>query len=276
MTWAAALLLVFAIAACSGEDRAPAPAATASPVGTGTADPGRKPNIVFIFTDDQRADEFEYMPKTQALVGDAGARLPNFFITTPVCCPSRASMLRGQYAHNHGVLTNAVPRGGFQTFVRADHEESTYATWLQGYLGKYLNGYPDASAPLHIPPGWDNWLAPAEASTAIFRHFNYALNIDGQLVQFGASEQDYFTDVLRKHVTGFIRVGRDDPRPFLAVVSVTAPHSPFVPAPRHRASPVPQRPISPSFDEEDVSDKPSEVAGLARLSASQRALIDSV
>ena len=116
-------------------------------------DPG-KPNIVLIVADDMRQDQLAYMPKTRHLIAEQGIKYENAFVTTPVCCPSRASILRGQYAHNHRILDN---RGGFDVFEGRGNESSTVATWLHdaGYktllVGKYLNSY-DAEDHGHIPP----------------------------------------------------------------------------------------------------------------------------
>jgi N-acetylglucosamine-6-sulfatase len=116
-----------------------------------------KPNMIFILADDMRYDDLEHMPKTQNLIVKEGLEYENAFATTPLCCPSRASILRGQYTHNHEIWEN--PRG-FPTFKRLGHERSTIATWLskEGYktafLGKYLNAY-DWDDHRHVPPGWD-------------------------------------------------------------------------------------------------------------------------
>ena len=113
------------------------------------------------------------MPRVQELLGEQGVTFENAFVTNPVCCPSNVSILTGQYSHNHQILHNVPPLGGFQKFVnmRTDGDpatqgdENTLATWLDdaGYLtgrvGKYLVGYPDGST--YIPPGWDEWYGHA-------------------------------------------------------------------------------------------------------------------
>ena len=96
------------------------PAATAAP-----------PNIIFILTDDLDASAVQFMPSLLALVRDQGVEFTNFFITTPVCCPSRSSILRGQFAHNHGVLRNEGKDGGFETFYALKRERSTIGVWLR-------------------------------------------------------------------------------------------------------------------------------------------------
>ena len=94
-----------------------------------------------------RTSAHAFMPKTKALLEDQGTAFENFFISYPWCCPSRASILRGQYRHNTHVVGNEPPWGGFETFRERGLEEWTIATWLQdaGYrtamLGKYFNRY---------------------------------------------------------------------------------------------------------------------------------------
>jgi N-acetylglucosamine-6-sulfatase len=124
-----------------------------------------KPNIVFILADDMRLDEFEYMPQTQRLLAEQGLTFENSFVTTPLCCPSRATILRGQYAHNHQVLMNANLDGGFEKFRSLGREDSTVATWLRsgGYktvlLGKYLNHYPQKKMKRTCRPAGTNGTA---------------------------------------------------------------------------------------------------------------------
>jgi hypothetical protein len=130
-----------------------------------------RPNIVFILTDDQRWDTTGgthspsgafVMPRTRAELADDGVEFPEAFLTTPLCCPSRASILSGSYAHRTGVYKNGGNNGGADDFQDAQ----TIAVWLQnaGYrtslIGKYLNGYPQlwtSPEPPYVPPGWTEW-----------------------------------------------------------------------------------------------------------------------
>ncbi|MDP1778761.1 MAG: sulfatase-like hydrolase/transferase, partial [Anaerolineales bacterium] len=117
-----------------------------------------KPNIIIIITDDQPYHTLQYMPNVQSELVEKGVNFTNAYVTTPLCCPSRASILTGQYVHNHGVKTNRAPEGGATAF----DDRSTLAVWLHdagyrtGLLGKYLNGYHDLPEG-YIPPGWDDW-----------------------------------------------------------------------------------------------------------------------
>src|SRR5919197_592969 len=162
-----------------------------------------KPNILLIITDDLDTASMSQLPRLQALLADHGVTFANYFVSLALCCPSRASLLRGQYAHNTQIFTNAPPGGGFAKFRDLGHEESTIATWLRaaGYrtvlLGKYLNGYPLTTS---VPPGWDEWYAVAGG----VNYFNYALNENGQLVRYGSAPEAYLTDVLSEKAADFI------------------------------------------------------------------------
>jgi N-acetylglucosamine-6-sulfatase len=249
-----------------------------------------QPNFVFILTDDQEAASMQYMPRVQALLGDQGVTFENMFVTTPLCCPSNVSILTGQYAHNTGILHNVPPQGGFQKFVdmRTDGDpttlgdENTLATWLQdaGYLtgrvGKYLVGYPEDST--YIPPGWDEWHSSYGGFTT---YFNYALNENGTVVEYGADDEDYITDVLTQRSVEFVESAAASDQPFFLVVAPTAPHSgtapngPPIPAPRHLGMfDGLTAPRTPSFNEADVSDKPPHIRDLPPLTSGQIAAID--
>ncbi|MGH7771152.1 MAG: sulfatase-like hydrolase/transferase [Candidatus Binatia bacterium] len=125
----------------------------------------KQPNIIFILADDLNVETMTHLPRLQSLLATRGTTFKSFFVSLALCCPSRASILRGQYAHNTEIFTNTAPGGGFQKFFDLGHEESTIATWLRdaGYrtvlLGKYLNGYPQTT---HVPSGWDEWYGVAD------------------------------------------------------------------------------------------------------------------
>ena len=126
-------------------------------------DNSEQPNIILILTDDLDLRAMEHLPNVAELLAAQGTTFTNYFVTTPGCCPSRASILRGQHTHNHQVLRSSGPFGGFDRFQEFDLGESTVATWLQdagyttGLIGKYLNGYPNEADPTYVPPGWDEW-----------------------------------------------------------------------------------------------------------------------
>lgn len=225
----------------------------------------RKPNIVFILTDDTVTTDLAYMPKTVKLIQDQGANFSQFLINMPLCCPSRASILRGQYSHNTQIVDNEPPGGGFQKFYDLGMESSTVAVWLQnaGYrtalFGKYLNGYPADASRTYIPPGWTEWYSsPGDVNynDAAYTEFNYTLNENGTLVHYGSAPEDYGTDVYAAKAMDFIRRSTDAGQPFFAYISTYAPHNPSTPAPRdaNLFSNL-QLPRTPSFNEKDISDK---------------------
>ncbi len=242
-----------------------------------------RPNIVYIVSDDQDLASVAYMPRVQALLAAKGVTFTNAFLTTPNCCPSQTSMLTGKYAHNHQILFNIPPLGGFEKFRSLGGERSTIATWLHdaGYLtgrvGKYLVGYPEGST--YVPPGWDEWQSTYEGFSS---YYNYSLNENGTVVRYGNAPSDYMTDVLTRKALAFIdRAEANDAQPFFLVFSPTAPHSgslpngPPTPAPRHiGAFAHLSAPRPPSFNEADVSDKPPVIQNLPLLSGAQIAAID--
>jgi arylsulfatase A-like enzyme len=216
-----------------------------------------QPSIVVVLTDDQRWDTLGYMPAVTEELLARGIEFTHSFVTTSLCCPSRASFYTGQYAHTHGTLTNGPPNGGASAF----RAESTLPVWLTaaGYrtalLGKYMNGN-DLIAPA-IPPGWGEWQTFVEnggdGSLRVFH--DYTLNENGVLVSYGSDPADYSTDLLRRRAVDYIRA--NTAAPFFLVYAPFAPHSPATPAPRHAGSFAdlpPWRP--PNWNEPDVSDKP--------------------
>jgi N-acetylglucosamine-6-sulfatase len=122
-------------------------------------------------------------------------------------------------------------------------------------MGKYLNGYPDTAAPNYVPPGWDDWASPSGGDP--YGEFNYTMNENGNLVQYGSSANDYMTDVLSRKANAFIQQAASDRRPFFLFVATYAPHQPATPAPRYaNAFQGEQAPRPPSYNEADVSSKP--------------------
>lgn len=242
----------------------------------GPADPTR-PNIVLIVTDDMRADDLAAMPNTRALLGNRGATFTAAFNASPSCCPSRASIFRGQYVHNHLTWTNAAPYGGWERYRRDGNAADDLPTWLRarGYrtalFGKYLNEYGFDRGAEEQPAGWTDWSA-YEASQ---KYYDYDLNLGRVgLVHYGKDPTDYATDVLGRSAATFITKEAGRGLPFFAYVAPCAPHGPALPAPRHIADPVShQAPRSAAYDEEDVSDKPPLVSDLPRLSSNRRAEI---
>jgi N-acetylglucosamine-6-sulfatase len=223
-----------------------------------------QPNIVLIVTDDQRWDTLASMPVVQTELAGRGVTFANGFVTNPLCCPSRASILTGAYSHTTRVYRNADPLGGFGALS----DGSTVATWLDdagydtAFLGKYINQYPGS----YVPPGWDHW-----TSFWSDGYYTYGLTVDG--VDFPRAEQTYSTDFLAQEAVSFIR---SSPGPFFLYFAPYAPHSGAVPAERHAAS-FSELPAwrPPSFNEREVADKPRWVRRLPRLDAARRAALDA-
>ena len=247
--------------------------AGADPATVGQAAPGPpQPNVLVIETDDQTVESMRVMDNVNSLIGAEGATFTNSFVNFPLCCPSRATFLTGQYAHNHGVLGNAPPNGGFTRF-QSLHGNNNLAVWMQragyytGMIGKYLNRYQNDPP---VPRGWSEWQAAPYPTD--LKAYNYVLNERGTLVNYGQALTDFKQDVLTSKAVGFVNDRAPRPRPFFLWLTYTAPHTggpdpnpnpPFncsggaKPAPRHALTfatePLPQ---PPNFNEADVSDKP--------------------
>ena len=252
-----------------------------------------RPNVVVIMTDDQDPASMKVMGTVERQLVANGVTFANNYATTPQCCPSRVSFETGQYAHNHGVLDRHPPHGGYPAFAAQPRlmdnalpvalHDAGYRT---AYIGKYLNGYgiPDYGGTRspglrrYVPPGWDRWYVPIDHTE--YRMYGYRLNENGRLRSYGGAPADYQTDVFARKATAFLRASATQRQPFFLTVGTVAPHlesrvNPIGPheqgrdprpAPRdlgrfaHRALPRP-----PSFNERNVSDKPSFVRKRPRL-----------
>ena len=237
---------------------------------------GSRPNIVVILADDLdlKLDALNYMPNLQQLMAQQGTTFTQSLVTESLCCPSRSTILRGQYVHNHQVLTNEYPNGGYRKFSEMGHENSNLGVWLQAggyttnFLGKYLNGYPLQNGSTHVPQGWTQW--NGGIGSAIYDMSNYQLNENGTVTSYGASDSDYLTDVLSNKAVNFINQNSGNTTPFFLYLNPTAPHIPATPATRHASLfPTAQAPRTPSFNEADVSDKPADIRNRPLLNQNQ-------
>jgi arylsulfatase A-like enzyme len=211
-----------------------------------------RPSIVLVVTDDQRWDTMAYMPETLAALAGRGIDFRNGFATTSLCCPARATILTGRYAHNHGVLTN----GGALDFDPRD----TLAVWLTnaGYrtalIGKYMNNNSRLGAT--VPPGWDVWQTFVEnGGSDRLLYDDYTLNENTRLVRYLGGGPNYSTDLLAGRTIDFMTESAAEP--FFVIYAPFAPHAPAVPAARHvgRFADIPPwRP--PNWREEDMAGKP--------------------
>lgn len=203
-----------------------------------------RPNVVLIVTDDQRADSLAGMPKLNRLLVAKGVRFSNAMVPTSLCCPSRATILTGLYAHDTRVFGNGDIGGdrfgGWAQFRRRGMEYRTLATALTergyrtGFFGKYLNDFSKQSPDGYRPPGWDRFTAFKYSRGA---YFHYRLT-DG--TRGGRSPRDYSTDLLARKANTFVRNTADN-RPVFLMYAPYGPHSPYTPAPRdaRRAGPLP-------------------------------------
>ncbi len=214
------------------------------------------------------------MPQVRRHLAASGITFTNAYVVNPACCPSRTSMLTGQYSHSTGVWRNHGKHGGFAAF----DDSSTIATWLDdaGYetalYGKYLNGYLHNS---YIPPGWDHWMAfTGQQGRATGNYYDYDLNVDGVIEHHGELPEDYSTDLL---ADAAVRLVRSTDDPFFLFLTPPAPHYPAIPAPGDVGAASDLEPWRPaSFNEPDVTDKPSWVALGNPLPAGRTAHLDEL
>ena len=261
--------------------------------------PGR-PNVVMLMIDDLTLEQYQHwMPKTRARLEPAGTTYDDSVVSFSECCPSRATFLTGQYAHNHGVRSGNLPTGGY---TKLDHT-NTLPVWLHdaGYytaqIGKYMNGYGE-DAPPDIPPGWDNWFNLVDPSTQFF--WDYTINDNGTLRHYGTTPADYRETVLTDRALQTIDQAAGQSQPFFLDFNPPAPHVGFPNAAAYSGQGLEQLspsattggigyyppastdgalasyavPHGPDFNEADVSDKPA-FRQLAPLSTSQVTTVDN-
>jgi N-acetylglucosamine-6-sulfatase len=195
----------------------------------------RRPNVIVILTDDQSFSTLPAdppaMPWLQSQIADPGGHwrwFPNAYVNTPLCCPSRATLLTGLYSHHTGVQDN---RDG-----RLLDEDDTIAVRLHdsGYrtalIGKYLNGYPFGRGP-YVPPGWDRWVGKGNRSEAT-TYYGYPLVDQGVPLTAGLAPTSYATDLLAREAATFVRTAPED-RPYFLLFAPSAPHAPRTPPLRY-------------------------------------------
>jgi N-acetylglucosamine-6-sulfatase len=247
----------------------------------GLAGPARagsqaQPNIVVVTTDDQPLSMMRgrYMPKTTKQIGERGTTFTNHVVTTPLCCPSRATMLTGQYAHNHAVLTNH--------YELLEDKDNVLPVWLRqaGYrtahVGKFLNAYEQAVGNrFEVAPGWDVWFTAVGAT----RYFDYEISANGRRRHFGDGPRSHITRVLNRKAASLVRRVTPGSQPLYLQLDHRAPHTETgtnsggrcgaraVPEDARDEERVRDEPLPtpPSFNEADVSDKPSYIRDSALL-----------
>jgi arylsulfatase A-like enzyme len=206
--------------------------------------PATGPNVLIIVTDDQRAGTLDRMSSVRTLFKKHGVSYPNAFATTPVCCPARASLMSGRYAHNHGVERFTAYRLDQSTTIQRYLSDKGYRT---AYFGKYLNGW---KMP-HDPPYFQDWaiFPQTERSTYVGGKWNVNGTINRPRIYSTRFIEDRaFRFLAETEVEG-------DSTPWLMYVSTPAPHEPYAPQDKYRQAAVGEWPGNPAvFD--DVSDKP--------------------
>ena len=189
-----------------------------------------------------------YIPKTLSLLAEHGITFTNSFVNFSLCAPSRSSFLTGQAAHNDGIKSNKASNdGGWNAFKK--DEGNVLPDWLKaaGYktalLGKYVNGYAKGKPPraagfqywanavggwfgvgsrdprLWVPPDWDLWYAMSKE-----RYYDYSVNENGTLINFGHEASDCATDVLKDRAVRFIKDQTGSTAPFFMLIATKAPH----------------------------------------------------
>lgn len=247
--------------------------------------PLERPNVVVIETDDQTDHALRFLDNVNRLLVRQGVRFTNSFASFPLCCPSRATFLTGQYAHNHDVRSNNPPRGGYGKL----DETNTLPVWLQdaGYhtalVGRYFSGYGLHGTERNVPPGWSEWYG-----AATLPYVGFTLNQNGVPKLYTANQANYQTDVLTRIASDVIRRTAQTSQPLFLWVTYFAPHAgnpvdsddpqgyPATlrgpsPAARYRDAfanvPLPR---PKSFNEANVADKPPAVRRRPRFTGGLR------
>jgi N-acetylglucosamine-6-sulfatase len=242
--------------------------------------PRRPPNVLLIMSDDQTYGTLGVMPAVQALQ-ERGTTYTQYFDSFPLCCPTRAAVLSGQYTHNNGVWDNTGIGGGYAALLR---KGNTLPRWLHdagyrtGILGKLMNGY--SMTRYGVPKGWDLFRVP-EGNLYSYDD-TWIRDETGRLSHHGG----YRTDVYTRLGIGLLnQLGTD--QPWFAWLAPNAPHtgapvdSDDIPG-LNSCSPSPAwrdhdqlEPLPPTaaFNEADVTDKPRHISQLPLLTPEQESAI---
>ncbi|NWG07793.1 MAG: sulfatase-like hydrolase/transferase [Chloroflexi bacterium] len=220
----------------------------------------KRPNFLIIITDDQRFDTMEYMPNTRQLIFDQGVTFSRGYITTPFCCPSRASILTGLYAHNHYVHVNE-DKLNLPTVVEDLHNNGYYT----GLVGKYLNSWKGEPR-----SEFDYWVSFFGGTVP--NYYDPNLNINGTWEK----KTGYITYLFEEYVREYLDKAASQRKPFLLIFAPNAPHAPFTPLKEDKELLTDLPPFRPpNYNEEDISDKPSSIASKGLLSEEAATQIDN-
>ena len=232
-------------------------------------------NVVLILADDLDWDTFRAVPRLAALQ-EEGTTFTRFGVAGSLCCPSRVSIFRSQYLHNHQVVSNGPPDGGWPQFRDRGETQDCLPVWLHGagvrtaMVGKYLNTFPLGNVETYIPAGWDHWAVPVSGHKAL--GYDYTLSVDGRLEVHGSKPADFLGDVLQADAVDFLATVDG---PFFLEVAPYTPHSPFGAAARNVGTHAGETaPRGPSFDQADLAAEPPFLQRLPRLDRVEQARID--
>src|SRR5512139_3012187 len=252
------------------------------------APPVSRPNIILITTDDQSVEDLRHMPFTLDLLGGGGVTFSDAVSPYPLCCPARATIMTGLHAHNHGVLANEPPAGGYEAMRRWN--DVSLPVWLKNvgyrttFVGKYLNTYGHEDKE-EVPAGWDNWHA------SVLHTYDYDdvwMNDNGAVVDHAG---EYQADIAQQVTEEAIQQGVSDKQPFFIWQSNLAPHGACTLEPDggchwEEATPAEQDKGTydgpffaeklPSYDERVVVDKPQRIQNTPRLSLRAKATLRRV
>lgn len=236
----AVLVLGIVLTACVGSTPVRGPGDSAS------AQPRTRPNVLIVVTDDQRPDTMQVMPRTREFFETSGVSYDNAYATTPLCCPSRASIFTGRFVHNHRVVdTKTAERLNHASTLHAYLQDAGYATAISG---KFLNLWPIHSD----PPHFDKW-AIFNDDYGVDGYRNEEWNVNGTVRDIAG----YTTTVVGDKAVDFLsQFESDDAKPWLLYVWPFAPHSPYTPEAKYATADVPAWKTDPSTTEQDLSDKP--------------------
>jgi arylsulfatase A-like enzyme len=287
---AAALATAVALTALGAAAASAGPRAAAAP---------QRPNVIVVMTDDQTVAELSdrSMPETMRKIAGEGTEFTRSFVSSPLCCPSRAGYITGQYPHNSGVFDNEP---GYPALI---DKTSTLYTWLQGagyrtgHVGRWLLNYDRASPPgagydtqlgLAAPPGVEDWFGYVGSAT---HYYGATFSDNGQAIQLPGEEEGgpYTTRVINRAAREFVAQAAADPRPFFLTVAPLAPHSSNDLARGYCGTgglPIPERdavarwkdeplPKPPSFGEPKIGDKPAWVSTRPKLKPKRRQALKS-
>jgi N-acetylglucosamine-6-sulfatase len=232
-----------------------------------------RPNIVLVVTDDLTKKDYFDLGRNLSSFTSGGTFFYNAFVTTALCCPSRASTLTGLYAHNHHITQHIDPGTGYEQYHAEGYDQKDLPVWLQdsgyetGLVGKYLNKYQAQED--GIPAGWTDWYGANSPTTS------WTLNENGSLKTYPqdptAPGYEPWEDVMGDKAVEFVGKAHASGQPFFLWYGTHAPHSPELIPPRDKDK-VGTWPAyaPPSFNERDVSDKPKWVRDQSLLSSAQR------